>query len=346
TVQQESVMAKTWDPMTDMPDLHGKVAVVTGGNSGIGLSMVKILALRGAKVYFTARSEEKAEKARADLEVQSPGLDQENIKWLKLDVADLSSITAAADELKTKESKVHILINNAGIGSASTESFGLGWEIHMTVNYIGPFVFTNRILPLLKKSCHDEQGADVRIIIVSSVAHANMLPSNFKFQFDTPQALTKPFQSYPWQWRFAGRFIFAFDIIRYAVSKAAAVIFAQELQRKLNEQGLPILSLSVHPGEVATQGVMAGNYAPVRAMANLTFLTPDQGTVSPLFAATAMEVRRNFEKYKGQFLLPGGKIGKLNPITGDDRQVKGLWENTTKEVNKQLQAHGHQSLQA
>ncbi|PVH74735.1 putative carbonyl reductase [Cadophora sp. DSE1049] len=339
-------MAKTWDPMTDTPDLHGKVAVVTGANSGIGLSMAKILALRGAKVYFTARSEAKAEKARTDLQIQSPELDQTNVKWLKLDVSDLNSITAAADELMSKESKVHILINNAGVASSSTELFGPGWESHMTVNYIGPFLFTNRILPLLKKSCQTEQGADVRIITVSSVVQANMLPSNFKFQFDTPQALTQPIPSYPWQWRFAGRFMFPFDMIRYAVSKAAAVIFAQELQRKLDEQGLPILSISVHPGEVATQGVMSGNYAPVRAMAKLTFLTPDQGAVSPLFAATAMEVRQNFKKYKGQFLLPGGKIGETNPVTKDDRQVKGLWDNTTKELKKQLQAEGLPLLQA
>ena len=71
--------------------------------------MVKFLALRGAKVYFTARSEAMADKTRKDLQVQSPKLDQSNIKWLKLDVSDVGSITAAADELKSKESKVHIL---------------------------------------------------------------------------------------------------------------------------------------------------------------------------------------------------------------------------------------------
>jgi len=308
--------------------------------------MVKFLALRGAKVYFTARSEAKADKTRKDLQVQSPKLDQSNIKWLKLDVSDVGSITAAADELKSKESKVHILINNAGIASSSTELFGPGWESHMTVNYIGPFLFTNRVLPLLKKSYQTEKGADARIVTVSSIVQANMLPSNFKFQFDDPRALTQPVQSYPWQWRFAGRFMFPFDMIRYAVSKAAAAIFAQELQRKLDEQHLPILSMSVHPGEVATQGLMAGNNALVKVVAKLTFLTPDQGAVSPLFAATAMEVRKNSEKYKGQFLLPGGKIGESNPVTRDDRQMKGLWDITTKEVNDQLHIDGLPLLEA
>lgn len=140
--------------------------------------------------------------------------------------------------------------------------------------------------------------------------------------------------------------MFPFDMIRYAVSKAAAAIFAQELQRKLDEQHLPILSMSVHPGEVATQGLMAGNNALVKVMAKLTFLTPDQGAVSPLFAATAMEVRENSEKYKGQFLLPDGKIGESNPVTRDDRQMKGLWDITTKEVNDQLHIDGLPLLEA
>lgn len=135
-------------------------------------------------------------------------------------------------------------------------------------------------------------------------------------------------------------------MIRYAVSKAAAVIFAQELQRRLDEQGLPILSVSVHPGEVATETFFACNYALMRAIARISFLTSDQGAVSPLFAATAPEVRRDFEKYKGKFMLPIGKVTEPNPVTRDDGQVRGLWENSTSDLNKQLFADGLPPLQA
>lgn len=135
-------------------------------------------------------------------------------------------------------------------------------------------------------------------------------------------------------------------MIRYAVSKAAAVLFAQELQRQLDKQNLPILSIAVHPGEVATEGVMTSNTAPVRIMARLSFLTPDQGAASPLFAATAKEVRQGPEKYKGKFLVPIGKVMAPNPVAKDKAQVKGLWENTTKEVNKHLIADGLPPLQA
>lgn len=134
-------------------------------------------------------------------------------------------------------------------------------------------------------------------------------------------------------------------MIRYAVSKAATTLFAQELQRRLDEQGLPILSIAVHPGEVATEGVMTSNTAPLKIIARMSFLTPKQGTASPLFAATAKQVRQDPEKYKGKFLVPIGKVTAPNPVATDERQVQGLWENTIAEVNKQLIADGLPPLQ-
>ena len=175
---------------------------------------------------------------------------------------------------------------------------------------------------------------------MGTTAQYVLLPSSFKFNFDSPAALTNPVPYYPWQWRYFGRFMFGSDLIRYSVSKAATIILVQELQRQLDRQDLPIVCIAVHLGETATGGFFAVNTAPVRLVARLTFLTPEQGAVNPLFAATATEVRRDFDKYKGQFILPIGKIGTTNPVTEDDAQVKGLWDNTTEEVNRQLLAHG------
>ncbi|KAH6718978.1 putative carbonyl reductase [Leptodontidium sp. MPI-SDFR-AT-0119] len=338
-------MSITWDPLTDMPDLRGKVAVVTGGSSGLGFAMVRLLALRGAKVYFTTRSETTAQKTLIALRARSPELSQANINWLLLDMTDLTSITAASDQLKRMETRIHLLINNAGTATSSSDPVGHGWEPLMAVHYIGPFVFINRVLPLLKNSLA-EKGSDVRIVTLGSTAQSALLPSNFKFKFNSPDALAHPVLSYPWQWQRVGKFFFGSDMIRYAVSKAAAVIFAQELQRRLDEQGLPILSVSVHPGEVATETFFACNYALMRAIARISFLTSDQGAVSPLFAATAPEVRRDFEKYKGKFMLPIGKVTEPNPVTRDDGQVRGLWENSTSDLNKQLFADGLPPLQA
>lgn len=205
-------------------------------------------------------------------------------------------------------------------------------------SYVGHFVFVNRLLPLLKKAVI-ERDSDVRVIHLSSTASKSMLPHNFQFRFNCPDCLTKPISSYPGIWRYFGRFIFAFDIVRYAVSKAAITLFAQELQRRLDEQGLPILSISVHPGEVATEGVMASNNVLIRTIARLSFLSPDEGATSPLFAVTAKEIRERPEIYRGKFLLPVGKVEDFGSITKDERQVKGLWMNTTQEVSKYLCAN-------
>lgn len=206
-------------------------------------------------------------------------------------------------------------------------------------SFIGLFVFVNRILPLLKNATKDA-NADVRIVTLSSIAHANMLPHNFEFRFDSPMCLANPVVTYPWQWRYIGRFIFGFDMIRYAVSKTAVVMFAKGLQSQLDAGGLPILSLSVHPGEVATEGVMAINNVLIKAIARLTFLTSQQGAVTPLFAATASKVKQDKDSYGGKFLVPFGKVQAPHPVVNDKQQLQGLWDHTTREVNDQLIARG------
>lgn len=200
---------------------------------------------------------------------------------------------------------------------------------------MGPFILINRLLPLLKSAAKDP-SADVRIVNLSSTASTSMLPSNFKFNFDSSTCFKDPVSSYPWQWRLLGRFMFGFDMIRYAVSKAAVVLFTQELQEILQGQNLPITCIAVHPGEVLTEGVLAINNVVVRAIARLSFMTAEQGAYNPLFAATATDIKNDAPKYKGKFLVPVGKLETPNPVTKDKLQAKGLWENSVIEVNKWL----------
>lgn len=203
----------------------------------------------------------------------------------------------------------------------------------MIYSHMGVFLLANRLLPLLKNAS-TAKDADVRIVNVSSTAQTSLLPSHFKFNFDSPACFKNPVTSYPWQWRFLGRFFFAFDMIRYAVSKTAVVLFTQELQRRFDEQGLSITCIAVHPGEVYTEGLVSVNNFLVGAIARMAFISAEQGAVNSLFAATATEVRENVEKYKAKFLVPVGKLEAPNPVAEDAAQVKGLWENTTIEVNK------------
>ncbi|KAH6867584.1 hypothetical protein B0T10DRAFT_541860 [Thelonectria olida] len=337
-------METQWDPVVDMPNLDGKVVVVTGGSSGIGFALVKRLAQRGAKVYFTTRSESRAQATKEAL-VNDPSIDPDNVVWLVMDLMDPKTVSEATDVLKRKERKVDILINNAAVSTGSTELVAGGYEQHMAGNHMGPFLLVNRILPLLKNAAKDKD-ADVRIINLSSTAQSVMLPSNFEFQFSSKAGLTNPVTKWPWPWRYVGRFMFGFDMIRFSVAKAAIILFTKELQRRMEEQGLPILCIAVHPGEVATETLLELNSLPLKTIARMTFLTAEQGAASPLFVATASEVRKDAEKYKGQFIMPIGKVGTPNPVVNDERQVKGLWEVTTVEVNKQLVARRLSALQA
>ncbi|KAH7007608.1 hypothetical protein EDB80DRAFT_752166 [Ilyonectria destructans] len=287
-------MERQFDGVADMPDLHGKVVVVTG-----------------PKVYFTTQSSSKAEATKKTL-VHDPSITPDNVDWLVMDPMDPTTVSHAIHILKTKERKVDIL----------------------TFHHMGPFLLVDCMLPLLKNTTKDEE-ADVRVISLSSAAQTAMLPNNFNFQFSSISGPTEPVAQWPWLWRHVGRFLFGFDMIRYAVSKAAVVLFIKELQRRLEEQSLHILCMAVHPGEVATESLLELNSFPLKTIARMSFLTAEQGALPPLFAATAGEVRKKAAKYKGQFLMPIGKVGTPNAIANDDRQI-----------NKQLAARGLPVLQA
>ncbi|KAL0935647.1 short chain dehydrogenase [Colletotrichum truncatum] len=358
-------MPDKWNPLTDIPNLKGKVVVVTGASSGIGLASVKYLALQGATVYFTARSKDKAEQALQTIRLSNPEIDPDQLVWLPLDLSDLKSVRRAVEELKEKQNKVDILskfdpaclkssqrliqcprkVNNAGVATGSLETAGPGWEWHMAVCHVGHFVFTNGILPLLKNATK-EKHADVRIITISSNVNYAMFPSNYEFTFDSPSFLTNPVPYYPLHWRLASRHIFVVDMIRYGASKIANLLFAQELQRLLDEQNLPILSISVHPGGVDSDGCKEIGGSIFSLLRSTTFLTVDQGAVTPLFAATAKEVRENASKFKGKYLEPFGEIRNPHPVAKDQKQIRGMWDNTTSEVNRYLAEIGLSPLEA
>ncbi|KXH32606.1 short-chain dehydrogenase/reductase family Oxidoreductase [Colletotrichum simmondsii] len=335
-------MANQWMPLKDMPNLKGKIVVVTGGNSDIGREIARLLAQKSAKVYFTTRSDTTAIKTRNQILEAHPEIDPENLRWMTMDVTDMRSVTSTVDKLKAKEHKVDILnrpVHNAAAGTTSTELVGPGWEIHMATNFIGPFLLTNRMLPLLKNALKDKD-ADVRVVTMSSSAQVALVPGKFPFNFNSPDCFRNPVPSPPWQWRYVGRFIFGFDTVRYGVSKAANAILAQELQKRMDEQKLSILSMAVHPGEVATEGVFSINPSLIKTIARWTFISPEQGAATPVFAAVSKEIRQDAFKYKGKFVFPGGKIGDPNPVASNEEQVTGLWRNANEEVNAQLRAQG------
>ncbi|KAH6680061.1 daunorubicin C-13 ketoreductase [Plectosphaerella plurivora] len=329
----------SWTPKSDMPDLHGKVALVTGASTGIGFQIVQQLRRRGAKVFATTRTEKSADAAREKLRVVDPDLGPGNVEWLLLDLASLKSINDTATTIKQSSQRLDILINNAATITAEKELVAGRWEKNMAVNAIGPFLLTNLLMPLLESTIK-LSGADVRIVTVASIAPATFLPTNFHYNFESASGLVSPVSSYPPSWRFGIKFLFASDMILYSVSKAAVQAYASELQRLLDARGLPILSLIVHPGAVATEGVADANGPFLRTMANLTFISSEQGAATPLFAATAAVVQRDPESYKHKLLMPNEKIEPLVSVANDEVQSQQLWDLMTEELGRYLAAEG------
>lgn len=150
----------------DMPDLTGKVALVTGGNSGIGREVVKGLLEHNAKVYMAGR-----DRAKMDVAIEQLQRDTGNRAIpLVVDLTKKESVRAAAKEFLSKEHVLHILANNAGIGSTNqlTED---GVDLVFSANVLGPFHLTQLLLPALIRGAPTAPGGKARIVNVSSVMH-------------------------------------------------------------------------------------------------------------------------------------------------------------------------------
>lgn len=248
--------------LTDIPDQRGRIALITGANSGLGLETARVLVARGATVLLACRSEERAETARQDLAAQARG----DLEILPLDLADLRSVASAAATVARRCDHLDLLINNAGVMALPRQLTADGYERQFGTNHLGHFALTRALLPLL----HATLGS--RVVTVTSGAH------HFgRIAFDDLQG-----DIHYNRWR------------AYAQSKLANTMFALELQDRLRRQGSSTLSLAAHPG-VARTGLQARSVAAsgrasegfaYQLMAPL-FQDAAQGAWSQIYAATA-----------------------------------------------------------
>lgn len=234
----------------DDPDLSGKVAVITGGNSGIGKETAIRLATLGARVLIACRNPEKGEGAVRDIvnavspsssaasPVEGASSKKSNgpppqVESLVMDLSDLKSIDRFATELNKRVDKVDILVNNAGVMAVSNlERTKDGFERQLGVNHLGHFHLTNRLFDLLLKGAATRDGA--RIVNVASEAH--------RFgglDLQDPNYLTREYKK--WE--------------AYGQSKLANILFTRELHRRLAEKGMEkkVLAVCCHPGVVRTE---------------------------------------------------------------------------------------------
>ncbi|KZT10383.1 NAD-P-binding protein [Laetiporus sulphureus 93-53] len=316
--------SKTFDPARDLPDLKGRVIIVTGGNGGIGYATIQHLARHGAKVYMATRSEDKGGAAIARLTKEGLAPGNGEVHWLKLDLSDPRLAKASAEEFMRKQERLDVLINNAAMPRSPYTKTHDGIQDIMMVNHLSPFVFTITLLPLLTKTASDPQ-TDVRIVNVSSNA-MRFLRRGVRFRNaddfnDEHNGELSP------------------DMARYARSKLATVLFTTQLQKRLDTLGLPIITMALHPGLVRTEGVQndLARQPPVishiaSAVVYMSWATPSRGAYTSVFAAVSPLVREQEQLYKGAYLQPPGRLSA--PPNEDARKpelAEELW-NTTEEI--------------
>jgi retinol dehydrogenase 12 len=245
-------------------DLAGRTYLVTGANAGIGYATAGELASRGGRVHLGCRSLAKGEAAVAAI-AAATGSDQ--VRLLRLDLADLASVRKTADEFIRLGEPLHVLINNAGVGGARGRTAD-GFEIHFGINHLGHFALTMALLPLLTDS------APARIVNVASDAHYQAKGIDFEGLRNRTKGIT--------------------GLPEYAVSKLCNVLFAAELGRRL--AGTSVTAYSLHPGVVASE-IWRRVPWPARQILTRRMLTIEQGARTSLYCATSAEVAGESGKY-------------------------------------------------
>lgn len=215
-------MSTTWTT-SDIPDQSGRVAVVTGANSGLGLETVRELARAGASVVLAVRSLDRGQNAIDDIRADQPDAD---LHLQELDLASLASIRAAAEEVRTNLDRIDLLINNAGVMYTPRQQTADGFEMQFGTNHLGHFAWTGLLLDLAL----EVEGS--RIVTVSSVGHR----IRSRIDFDDLNAE----RSYN-------------RVAAYGRSKLANLLFTYELQRRLSAANAPTMALAAHPGGSDTE---------------------------------------------------------------------------------------------
>jgi len=244
---------KRWT-FDDIPDQTGRLAIVTGANSGIGWETARMLALKGAEVVLACRNAEKGADAVERIRAESP---TGKVSLEVLDLSDLDSVAAFATRFAAAHPRLDLLINNAGVMVPPLGRTKQGFELQIGTNHIGHVALTERLLPLLERT----PGA--RVVVVASTAQS--------FGHIDFEDLNWERRSYK-AWR------------AYGQSKLANMMYAFELARRLEAAGSQVRVTAAHPGWTATDLQRTAGVA--RFFNPLFAMKPADGALPTLRAAT------------------------------------------------------------
>ena len=271
-----------------MGKLDGKLAIVTGANSGMGMATAGALADEGAKVIMLCRNEKRGNDALALL---SNGTNRD-LELMLCDLGDISSIKEFSKQIHDKYKRIDILVNNAGFISLDRQETNNGFERQFGINHLGHFLLTTSLIDLMEKGS--------RIVVVASGAH-----KAGKIHFNDIN-LTK-----------------GYNVVKaYSQSKLANVLFTRDLSRRLSERGITVNCC--HPGAVATNmGVdrNTGFGKTITGFLRPFFLTPREGADTAIFLAIDDSV-----KYISGEYFYKRKIAKSSKLSQDKALAEKLFK--------------------
>lgn len=303
--------------LVEPKSMNGKVVVITGASTGIGLESAKSLAKAGATVVLTSRTESKGQMAVSMVQdfLRQEGIENSKVSYVQLDLDSLDNVKSFPSRFEStvgKESKIDVLMNNAGVMALPDLQLTKdGYERTFQSNHLGHFALTAKLVPFLSDSA--------RVINVSSLAYTiaskGLDLDNLNGERDFG----------PWS--------------SYGQSKLENILFTQELQRRADAAGIPLVATSLHPGAVNTdlaRNMMGGDEVwyekksrgpsnffenVVQATINKALLTPEQGAATQVYLATANS------ELKGRF-YSDLKPQKLPSFAMDESKAKELWEKS------------------
>lgn len=268
----------------NLPSQTGKVHIVTGGYAGIGEELVKILYNAGAKVYIAGRSESKANASISRIKSAHPNAPGE-LAFLQLDLSDLTTIKKSAEEFLAKESRLDVLVNNAGVmfppkGTKTKQDH----DLQFGTNCLGPHLFTKFLHPILKQTASTSPPNSVRVLWAASMA----------IQVLCPPGGVKLDES--------GKVVDISQQLNYGQTKVGNVLLAMKTQELLKDSG--IVSVSFNPGNLATE--LQRHTWGGAAMAKLLLYPAKLGAYTELWSGWSEDVTID----KGiTFVMPWGRDG-------------------------------------
>ncbi|OAL36367.1 hypothetical protein AYO20_04263 [Fonsecaea nubica] len=303
----------------NLPDQTGKVYLITGSNTGVGYQVASILYSHNAKVYIAARTESKALAAIDSIKQEHPK-SQGKLEYLFLNLSDLSTIKASAEDFLSREDKLHWLDNNAGVMVPPVGSKGAqGMDLTYQTNILGPFLFTKLLLPILRRTAEDEPKGTVRVSWAGSLAVVLQSPTNGMLWKKGANGEETLDDTHP-------------NMYTYGVSKAANYFFGTEFGKRYGARD-GVLHNSYNPGNLASDLQRhANNQWPKLAvwiLHKLLLYPSIFGAYTEIYAGLSPDL--TLETDQGGYIIPWGRRGSVRPdliaqAQRDDGEAQKLFD--------------------